>query len=201
MKKESLDELYAELNEAYTHWENLYKNGGSDPFWADGCNLNLSRNHIIYYKKQIDENYSEAPKRATYLHELPPKVAQNYMAQPDVIREQARESLRVMKANKDYNYLREHLPRLRPEQAKKMSIGNVIGYVAALEDAIATDNLVTQRRYRNPDMYVESFRSTAQEVRALKPPEQEQLCMFYQSSFEEETEEPKDEEQGWNMQL
>ena len=29
------------LESEYEHWEHLYKYGGSDPFYADGVNLNL----------------------------------------------------------------------------------------------------------------------------------------------------------------
>lgn len=29
------------------HWEETFEHGCSDPAWPDGCNLNLTRNHII----------------------------------------------------------------------------------------------------------------------------------------------------------
>lgn len=29
------------------HWQDMFENGCSDPMWPDGCNLNLTRNHII----------------------------------------------------------------------------------------------------------------------------------------------------------
>lgn len=32
------------------HWKAINQNGCSDPFWSDGCNMNLTRNHIIYYQ-------------------------------------------------------------------------------------------------------------------------------------------------------
>ena len=32
-----------ELESAYERWNLLYTQGGSDPFWADGFNLNLTR--------------------------------------------------------------------------------------------------------------------------------------------------------------
>ena len=31
-------------------WTFNNENGCNDPFWPDGCNLNLTRNHIISYK-------------------------------------------------------------------------------------------------------------------------------------------------------
>ncbi|NMD99915.1 hypothetical protein HF878_10725 [Selenomonas bovis] len=29
------------------HWQDIFEHGCSDPAWPDGCNLNLTRNHII----------------------------------------------------------------------------------------------------------------------------------------------------------
>ena len=53
MAKKNQENPLEELEKAYAQWQRLYENGGSDPFWPDGVNLNLVRNHIIYYKGQI----------------------------------------------------------------------------------------------------------------------------------------------------
>lgn len=29
------------------HWQDMFEHGCNDPAWPDGCNLNLTRNHII----------------------------------------------------------------------------------------------------------------------------------------------------------
>lgn len=29
------------------HWQDMFAHGCSDPAWPDGCNLNLTRNHIL----------------------------------------------------------------------------------------------------------------------------------------------------------
>lgn len=49
------ENLLDKLAKAYDQWENLQKQGGSDPFYPDGVNLNLVRNHILYYKQRIEE--------------------------------------------------------------------------------------------------------------------------------------------------
>lgn len=36
-------------------WKDINQNGCNDPFWPDGCNMNLVRNHILYYQKKISE--------------------------------------------------------------------------------------------------------------------------------------------------
>ena len=41
------ENLLEELKKAYAQWESLYKQGGSDPFYPDGVNLNLVRNHLL----------------------------------------------------------------------------------------------------------------------------------------------------------
>ncbi len=29
------------------HWQDMFAHGCNDPVWPDGCNLNLTRNHIL----------------------------------------------------------------------------------------------------------------------------------------------------------
>lgn len=64
------------------HWKAINQNGCNDPFWSDGCNMNLTRNHIIYYQRLIREICAENqllfPEE--YYFSLPPEVDKNYMA-------------------------------------------------------------------------------------------------------------------------
>lgn len=64
------------------HWKVINQNGCNDPFWSDGRNMNLVRNHIIYYQSKIHEacteNQLSLPEEC-YLS-LPPEVDNNYMA-------------------------------------------------------------------------------------------------------------------------
>lgn len=41
------------------HWKVINQNGCNDPFWSDGCNMNLTRKHIIYYQSKIREACTE----------------------------------------------------------------------------------------------------------------------------------------------
>ena len=69
-----IDELGKDIKEEQVHWQNIFLNGCSDPFWADGTNLNLTRNHIINDAGKIS--------RLTGKHypcEIPPEVPENYM--------------------------------------------------------------------------------------------------------------------------
>lgn len=64
------------------HWEHINKYGCNDPFWPDGCNMNLTRNHILYAKQQIRELCEEAGTELPDEYHLPtpPVVDENYMA-------------------------------------------------------------------------------------------------------------------------
>lgn len=64
------------------HWKVINQNGCNDPFWSDGCNMNLTRNHIIYYQSKMREACTEnqLPLPEEYYLSLPPKVDNNYMA-------------------------------------------------------------------------------------------------------------------------
>ena len=69
-------QIEKELNDSFRRWAHIMKNGAGDPFWPDGTNLNLVRNHIIYYKQKCEE--ANFLPEAYYI-ELPPKVAEDYM--------------------------------------------------------------------------------------------------------------------------
>ncbi len=36
-------------------WKHIQEHGCNDPFYPDGCNMNLTRNHILSYKGEIRE--------------------------------------------------------------------------------------------------------------------------------------------------
>lgn len=71
-------QIVREINQ----WNYILEHGCSDPFWPDGTNMNLIRNHIIFYKREIAEyceaTGSELPPE--YYLPTPPEVDENYMA-------------------------------------------------------------------------------------------------------------------------
>lgn len=64
------------------NWNYINENSCNDPFWPDGCNMNLTRNHIISYKRDIAELCEEngMPLPEEYFLKIPPEVDDNYMA-------------------------------------------------------------------------------------------------------------------------
>lgn len=86
MKKKTLEqelqELCKHVRQEIEIWEYINQNGCNDPFWADGTNMNLTRNHIIYDKQQISkicEQYGIPIPEEMYLP-TPLEVDNYYMA-------------------------------------------------------------------------------------------------------------------------
>lgn len=152
------------LIDSFARWEHLYTYGGSDPFWEDGCNLNLVRNHIIYNKKKL-EGLKYFPE--IYYRETPTEVDNRYMARVDEIREHAKKSFAIYTADKNFQYLQKNASRLNEKQAEKICLSNVLGYAYGLETFIKSDSLVEMRRHENPERYLESFKSCREKMEEI----------------------------------
>ncbi len=176
----------AELQQSFDRWEYLNTYGGSDPYWSDGDNMNLARNHIISGKMQVEENLPPEQYPEVYYRETPPETDRDYMSRADEIRINAKNSLELYKADPDYQFLCRRVSRLTAKQKKDSSIENVINYAYVLEMAIENDDLITMRRHERPDGYLDSFHSCAVNVRGLKPPENEQMNLFSDYSDNED---------------
>lgn len=77
---QELREQVNRLAERYTHWEQERRDGCVDPNWSDGVNLNLVRNHIINFKRQIRrtcDNFN-LPMPAIYYRALPPEMPTDF---------------------------------------------------------------------------------------------------------------------------
>ena len=84
-KKKSIEEQIADLSASIRlsvqHWKEVKAKGTTDPFWPDGTNLNLVRNHIIYDKgclKELCNGKKGCPVEVRV--KIPKKVSESYMA-------------------------------------------------------------------------------------------------------------------------
>ena len=80
--EQELKVLCKNIRQEIDHWEHNNQNGCNDPGYADGTNMNLTRNHIIYAKRQISEICERCGLRIPeemYLP-TPPQVNDYYMA-------------------------------------------------------------------------------------------------------------------------
>lgn len=80
-------QIREQLDAEYQHWDDLKKNGCSDPAWPDGVNLNIVRNHIIYWYRLLRERTSQTVQLSMFdagmdlrnERPLPPEVPDRYM--------------------------------------------------------------------------------------------------------------------------
>lgn len=170
MKKKEETDYEAELIREYEHWEYLREFGGSDPFYDDAGNMNLTRNHIIHTKSKLEEMYGGDMSKYPdiYFRELPPITENGYMARAGEIRDKSVEILDRYLADPNFQYLLCNRDLLQKKEAESVSIDNVLGYVYGLALALKQDDLITMRRHeKGPERYQESFASCAEKVKKI----------------------------------
>lgn len=162
MKKESEKSLeyYAMLlTREFGHWDHLYANGGHDPFHADGMNLNLTRNHILSYKRRIeelaheDENPTLFPFQFPdiYYRKTPDEVSYDYMAKPEEIRARALSQFALYEQDPHFQYILAHYKEAFPSGDSRstkeagLSFGK-FGGLSRYQKCIEEDDLISMRR-------------------------------------------------------
>lgn len=88
--EDMIDSLVEDMKREYSHWLHIRENGCRDPYWTDGVNMNLTRNHIRYYKANIarlcEEKGLLLPDEY-FATPTPPEVENTYMAKGGEYRE------------------------------------------------------------------------------------------------------------------
>jgi hypothetical protein len=160
---------FKELETAYNRYFYLFINGGSDPSWADGVNMNLCSNHFFYYKEQIKQFYPERKWTCLdWIYEtLLPRVDYEYMARKEEIKKHAVESPRLFEEDKNLALFLEKAPFFDKKEKDYLAISCVCGYYINLLHALKTDDYVTMRRYENPENYFESFAEYAGKLKNI----------------------------------
>lgn len=84
--KMTAEQIQAEIDHEFAVWNDIARNGCSDPFWPDGVNMNLTRNHIIYYYRLLHERRTAQTQLSLFdspdgvgERPVPPKVPDTYM--------------------------------------------------------------------------------------------------------------------------
>lgn len=181
-KKKEKEDLSGGLLESFERWEYLKEHGGSDPFYADGANMNLVRNHILYYKGRMVEeygaDYGKYPE--VFYREVPPEVREDYMARAGEIKDGAAQAMEAYISDPNFFYLLANKDMLTEKEAKQICLHSVLGYASGLAKAIKNGDLITMRRHAGrPESYLESFARCATQMMKLidekkKEPEQVQ---------------------------
>ncbi len=80
--QQEFEKYIKDISSSFERWTFIKDNGCNDPSWADGVNMNLIRNHILYFKQKIldvcYENNFQIPQE--YYIPTPPEVDNNYMS-------------------------------------------------------------------------------------------------------------------------
>lgn len=115
--QQMIDEYTKEIVKSIERWEYINKHGCNDPFWADGSNMNLVRNHIIYYKMKIKDLCREnnIPLPDAFYFPTPPEVNNNYMADKN--------SERYKNLSTHPLYKRRLTSKTKPYNKEQMMIG------------------------------------------------------------------------------
>lgn len=80
-------QIREEVNRSFLRWNALADGGCHDPHWPDGMNMNLVRNHIIYWYSLLEKKLS-APVQLSLFgvcdalereRPIPPEVPDRYM--------------------------------------------------------------------------------------------------------------------------
>ena len=86
-EKMTIEQIQIAINNDFDRWNTIATNGCRDPFWPDGCNMNLVRRHIINWYRLLEEKL-EADVFQTSLFDsvdtiqlrpVPPEVSDNLM--------------------------------------------------------------------------------------------------------------------------
>lgn len=173
-RKEQLAEV---IRESHEQWKRLRENGGNDPFWTDGVNLNLVRNHIIYGHRLCEEELQKGDYPEEYYLPIPEEVPPNYMVKSDEIRRMAYEKMQSIKKDPDYM-------GLLGKNEKNQKEANIIKYIAGYSQSILEDDLVAMRRFAHWD-FLKMMQSVKEElgdaalaIKIEKPLPEGQLSIF-----------------------
>lgn len=168
-----------ELEKAHEHWLDIYENGCFDPSWSDGINLNLVRNHMLYYQKEIEEQYEGQEKPAVYYKAIPDEVDVHYMANTDQILKNAEnlfERLAQMQEVSDLLHAEEYLS---DKEISQLNIRININRINALKEAIETQDYERMRSISHrPEEEIENVLNAHDRLMNRQHEEGEQLSLF-----------------------
>ena len=165
----TIEFVTSDLESDYARWDELFTNGGSDPTWSDGVNMNLVQGRIVANRRHLLEMCGDGERPAILNREEPPRVSNDYMARADEIREAAKKSLDIYQSDPTYQWCIEQVKRISDKMLKNSLIPNLLSYVTALEGYIENDDLVGMRRHRDPNRYMDNSERCKREIEKLLP--------------------------------
>ena len=158
LKKPGLEELVRELERDYARWEQVYMAGSKDPFWPDGVNANLCRNHILCGKRRIRELYPDAEMPEIYYRPLPQDLPAEYMARKEELRSAALRSYTRYISDENFCFIRNHVERIPETDALRGILDALLARADVLKDAVLSGDYVAMRRYADAGSLLASLK-------------------------------------------
>lgn len=145
MGKKKERDWATELERSFELWTELNTKGGDNPGYSDGANMNLIRNHILYYKDQLlRAQHKQLPE--IYYKEIPPEVDNQYMAKGEEILREAKTMYCQIQASADYQFLLSMERDLDPNQTEQLEAIDIIERIERLKKAINDRDYIVMRR-------------------------------------------------------
>lgn len=148
--------LGKEIEQSFKRWQDLNAGLNFDPFYEDGFSMNLVRNHILFYKKQIKDELPKELYPEAYYRPTPEKVDGHYIANQDTFIEKGEKRLLEIESFPLYKKLLGfHYPEYvssAEDNKKNIFYYSVIGYVDSLKYYIQTvkDSFLRESSPVNP---------------------------------------------------
>ena len=68
---QTIETITADLEAEYARWDELLTNGGSDPTWSDGVNMNLVQGRIVARRRELLQMCGDGEKPTILNREEP----------------------------------------------------------------------------------------------------------------------------------
>ena len=98
--EQEIEQLRKDIVRELEHWRALREYGCQDPFWPDGTNMNLTRQHVIYAKERLKELIPDGSLPEEYYLPTPPVVDNDYLAPKGEYFDRRKKSIERMPGDK-----------------------------------------------------------------------------------------------------
>lgn len=169
---EYLLKKYADdLQSDFDRRDYLIENGGTDPNYTDGFNINFKRRHIIINKKRIEKICEEhnLSYPEIYFRETPEPVNESYMAKTDDIKSNAKSVYEKMSVYPAYLELLTYEDKFSEKELKSVHYFSTVGMVTRLKKAIEENNFLNMRTFSRTTFCYECLDRCLGRIKALIP--------------------------------
>lgn len=169
---EHLLKKYAEdLQSDFDRRDYLIENGGTDPNYTDGFNINFKRRHIIIKKKWIEEICKEhnLSYPEIYFRETPDLIDDSYMAKTDEIKSEANSVYEKISEYPAYLELLTYEEKFSEKELKSVHYYSTVGMVTRLKKAIEENHFLNMRTFSRTTFCYECLDRCLERIKALIP--------------------------------